>query len=117
MADLNTCTFTGHLTDNAQSRVTTTGSQVTNFKFACNTGWGDYASTLFITGQIWGKNGESLLPYLLKGKHIGASGELKEESWTDQAGIKRTKLVLNNAKVILMPDKHQVTEVQPEMSF
>lgn len=84
MADINQFTFTGHLASDAAVRNTSTGKQVLTFTVAVNTGFGQYAKTLFIKVQQWGAKSANLVPYLKKGTLIGASGELSTTEWTSQ---------------------------------
>lgn len=38
---------------------------------------------------MFGKRGESVLPYLKKGQLVGVSGEFSAREWTDKEGQKR----------------------------
>ncbi len=66
MADLNVCCFTGRLTRDAEKKVLPTGTSLVEFVLAVNTGWGDYKKSLFITCNVWGKNGDNIYSYLKK---------------------------------------------------
>lgn len=41
---------------------------------------------------MFGKRGESVLPYLLKGQLVGVSGEVNNREWQDKEGQKRMSL-------------------------
>lgn len=41
---------------------------------------------------MFGKRGESVLPYLNKGQLVGVSGEMAAREWQDKEGQKRTSI-------------------------
>lgn len=103
MADLNNVSFTGRLTKDAVKKVLPTGTGLVTFSLANNTGWGDYAKVLYLECNLWGKQGESLLKYLLKGKQVAVSGTLELQKWTSaQDGTEKQKNVINCRDVILL---------------
>ena len=103
MADLNNVSFTGHLTRDADQKVLPTGTELVAFDIANNTGWGDYAKTLYLTCNLWGKQGKSLKQYLTKGQAVAVSGSLELQKWTsNQDGLEKQKLVINARDVILL---------------
>jgi single-strand DNA-binding protein len=103
--DFNNCSFTGRLTENAEMRTLPTGKTVVVFNIANNTGYGDYEKVLFITVQLWGKTGDKLCEYLVKGKAIAISGNLEVQKWTSQKdGTDHFKLVLNSSDIVLLSD-------------
>ena len=78
MADLNSCSFTGRLTKDAEVvTVGAKGTQITKFSMANNTGFGTYARTNFFNVQIWGKAGVAVSQYLTKGKQVAVTGVLE----------------------------------------
>lgn len=95
MADLNHVILIGRLTRDAELKYTTNGQAVCKFSIAVNrrkkTGdqWEDVAN--FFDIVVWGKQGESLKQYLVKGKMVGVDGELRQDSW-EQDGQKRSKV-------------------------
>lgn len=118
MSDINNCTFTGHLTEDAVSKFTSNGTAVVTFNMANNRGWGDKKKTLFLAVNVWGKRGESLKQYLTKGTLIGVTGELSLNKWTSQSdGLERTKIVVDSTDIILFPRKQNSTSEQPEVEY
>lgn len=110
MADINQFTFTGHLASDAAVRNTSTGKQVLTFTVAVNTGFGQYAKTLFIKVQQWGAKSANLVPYLKKGTLIGASGELSTTEWTSQqTGEVHNDLVVTVFSFNLLGSKRDAT--------
>lgn len=105
MADLNVCTFVGRVTKDATlDTVGSKGTQITKFSLANNTGFGEYARTNFFNVQVWGKQGASLTPYLVKGKQVAVSGTLENQKWTGNDGVSHDSWTLTANSVTLLAD-------------
>jgi single-strand DNA-binding protein len=95
MADLNHVVLIGRLTREAELKYTAGGQAVCKFSIAVNRRkkngdqWEDEAN--FFDIVVWGRQGESLHPYLVKGKMVGVDGELRQDRWT-QDGQNRSKV-------------------------
>jgi len=95
MADLNHVVLIGRLTREAELKYTAGGQAVCKFSIAVNRRkksgdqWEDEAN--FFDIVVWGRQGESLHPYLLKGKMVGVDGELRQDRW-QQDGQNRSKI-------------------------
>jgi len=95
MADLNHAVLIGRLTRDAELKYTSSGQAVCKFSIAVNRRkkngdqWEDEAN--FFDIVIWGRQGESLHQYLLKGKMVGVDGELRQDRW-QQDGQNRSKV-------------------------
>ncbi|MCL2208605.1 MAG: single-stranded DNA-binding protein [Treponema sp.] len=95
MADLNHVTLIGRLTRDAELKYTSGGQAVCKFSIAVNRRkkngdqWEDEAN--FFDIVVWGRQGESLHPYLVKGKMVGVDGELRQDRW-QQDGQNRSKV-------------------------
>lgn len=89
---MNVFTFTGNLGGNAEQRYTQSGDSVVSFSVAVKAGFGDKASTTWVRCTMFGKRGESVLPYLNKGQLVGVSGEFSAREWDDKQGQKRTSI-------------------------
>ncbi|MDR1287409.1 MAG: single-stranded DNA-binding protein [Treponema sp.] len=105
MADLNHVTLIGRLTRDAELKYTSGGQAVCKFSIAVNRRrkngdqWEDEPS--FFDIVLWGRQGESLNQYLVKGKMIGIEGELRQDRW-QQDGQNRSKveIVANNLQLL-----------------
>jgi len=78
--DLNCCHFTGRLIADCEQSFTQSGTSCLKFKIAVNKTWKDKSgekkeSAQFVPITAWGKLGESLSSYLLKGKQVRVTGE------------------------------------------
>ena len=95
MADINHVVLVGRLTREAELKYTATGQAVCKFSIAVNRRrkngdqWEDEAN--FFDVVVWGRQGESLHPYLVKGKMVGVDGELRQDRW-QQDGQNRSKV-------------------------
>jgi len=95
MADINQVILIGRLTRDAELKHTSSGQAVCKFSIAVNrrrkTGdtWEDEAN--FFDIVLWGKQGENLHSYLVKGKMVGVNGELRQDRW-QQDGQNRSKV-------------------------
>lgn len=54
----------------AEQRYTPKGDSVVSFRVACNSGYGDRERTEWFGCSIFGRRGESVLPYLKKGTFL-----------------------------------------------
>lgn len=89
---MNVWNFTGNLGRDAEQRHTAGGDSVVNFTIAVKSGFGDKAVTTWANCTIWGKRGESVLPYLLKGQLVGVSGEVTLREYDAKDGGKGKSL-------------------------
>ena len=95
MADLNHVVLIGRLTRDCELKYTAGGQAVCKFSIAVNRRkkngdqWEDEAN--FFDIVVWGRQGESLHPYLVKGKMVGVDGELRQDRW-QQDGQNRSKV-------------------------
>lgn len=89
---MNIWSFTGNLGGDAEQRHTAGGDSVVSFSVGVKSGFGEKASTTWAKCSMFGKRGESVLPYLLKGQLVGVSGEVNNREWQDKEGQKRMSL-------------------------
>jgi single-strand DNA-binding protein len=106
MADINQATLIGRLTRDAELKYTAGGVAVVKFAVAVNRKvkrgdeWTDEASFFDIT--IWGKQGEAINQYLVKGKQVGINGELRQERWQDNQGNNRSRIEIIASDIQLL---------------
>ena len=94
MNDINSCSFTGNLTRDAELKYTNTGTAICNFSLAVNEKYGDKDYASYFDFTIWGKFAEAVNQYLLKGLPIAVTAKAKQERW-EQDGNKRSKVKYN----------------------
>jgi single-strand DNA-binding protein len=87
---MNNLNFTGRIGKDCETRFTSEGDPITSFTAAMDSGYGDKKITTWLNCSMFGKRGESVAPYLLKGTQIAVSGEFTCREYTDKSGNKRT---------------------------
>ena len=95
MVDVNHVVLIGRLTRDAELKSLASGQTVCKFSIAVNRrrkngdNWEDEPN--FFDIVVWGRQGESLHQYLVKGKMICVDGELRQDRW-QQDGQNRSKV-------------------------
>ena len=113
MSDVNVCTFVGRCTRDAETTVVgSKGTSLTKWAIANNTGFGQYEKTNFFNCQMWGKQGESLKQYLVKGKQIAVVGTLENQKWTGNDGQQHDSWTLTVSQVTLLADSRNAVQDQ-----
>lgn len=89
-------TATGNLTADPELRFTPAGKAVANFTVACNKkrkteagGWEDVASC-FLNCTVWDRDAEAVAEELRRGSQVTVVGALKQRTYDDRDGNKRT---------------------------
>ncbi len=105
MADINHVVLVGRLTRDAELRYTPSGTAVCNFAVAVNRRrkngdeWSEEVS--FFDIVLWGRQGESLNQYLIKGKQVAIDGELRQNRWEQDGQTRsRIEIVANNLQLL-----------------
>jgi len=105
MADVNHVLLIGRLTRDAELKYTSGGQAVCKFAIAVNRRkksgdqWVEEAS--FFDIVLWGRSGETLNQYLVKGKQVAVEGELHQNRW-EQDGQARSKVEIMAVNVQLL---------------
>lgn len=97
MAGETLITIVGNLVDNPELRFTPTGDAVTNFRVASTprvydrdtAEWSD-GETLFLTCTVWRQYAENVAESLVRGNRVIVHGRLKQRSYENTEGEKRT---------------------------
>jgi single-strand DNA-binding protein len=98
---MNVFTFSGNIGSDAEQRATKAGTAVVSFSVAVKSGYGERESTIWVKCSLFGKRGESLLPYLIKGQQVVVSGEASLNTWEGKEPS-RTDLEVNVNGVTLV---------------
>ena len=105
MADINHVVLVGRLTRDAELKYTAGGQAVCKFSIAINRRrkegdvWKDEPNYFDIV--VWGRQGEAVSQYLLKGKSVGVDGELRQDRWQqDGQNRSRIEIVANNIQLL-----------------
>lgn len=89
---MNSLNFTGGLSRNAEIKYTAGGDAITSFGVALSSGYGDKKVTTWLNATIFGKRGEALAPYLLKGSQVAIVGEFTARPYTNKDGAEKLSL-------------------------
>ncbi|MER6232558.1 single-stranded DNA-binding protein [Streptomyces sp. NPDC001616] len=97
MAGETVITVVGNLVDDPELRFTPSGSAVAKFRIASTSRtldrqtneWKD-GDSLFLTCQVWRQAAENVAESLIRGTRVIAQGRLKQRSYEDREGVKRT---------------------------
>jgi len=93
---LNLSLIEGHLTRDPELFYTKAGNALCKFDIAVNSftknGDENKQETTFLSVTTWNKVAESTATYLKKGSLIRVKGRLKQQSWEDKEGNKRSKI-------------------------
>jgi single-strand DNA-binding protein len=115
MADINHVVLTGRLTRDAEVKYTTDGQGVCKFSVAVNRRrkqeeqWVDEAD--FFDVLVWGRQGETLSQYLVKGKLVGIDGTLRQDRW-EQGGQSRSKVEVVATNLQLLGGREDVEHTE-----
>jgi len=110
MADMSVAIIVGRLTREAELKYTNSGQALLKFAVATSTRrkkgdqWIDEPS--FWDVELWGKQGESLNPYLNKGKLVAVEGSMRQDRW-EKEGVQHMKVVVNANSVQLLGSNEQ----------
>lgn len=112
MNGFNKVMLMGHLTRDPQIKYLPNQSAITEFGLACNRHYKtqngeEKEETLFVDCTAFGRQGETIHKYCLKGKPLFIEGRLKLDSWTDKTtGGKRSKIsvVVETFQFLSVPD-------------
>lgn len=118
--DLNQCNFIGRLGKPPEVRYSSSGDAITNFSIAIGSQWKDKSgekqeSTEWINCVAFGKLGEIVGQYLVKGSHVYVSGRMKTEKYQGKDGQDRysTKIIASEMKM-LGSKSQEATSHEPE---
>lgn len=112
MADVNKWIGIGRLVRDGELKYLSSGSPVLNFSIAVNSKkkqgeqWVDEAS--FLDVVLYGKQGESVNTYMVKGKQVAIEGRLHQARW-EQDGQNRSKIEIVADNVQLLGGGNQQT--------
>lgn len=120
MNDLNSFFCVCRLTRDPELRYTPNQKATAKFGIAINRSYRNTAgeeikAPLFINVVTWGKVAESCANYIHKGSKVAISGELKSNTWEDDAGNKRVNFEINAQIVQFLDSRPQGQQVQQDI--
>lgn len=100
--DTNTIVLAGNLVRDPESITTKNGKTIVKFSVANNRGFGEFKTTNFINCTSFGKLGEIILKYCVKGKKVNVTGELRQNTYTNKDGKKVSTFEIRANEIALM---------------
>lgn len=116
---MNVWTIYGNLARDAEQRFTQGGESIVSFSIPAKSGFGKNESIAWVKCTMFGKRGESILPYLTKGASVVVSGEFYKHEWTTKDGESRTDIGMRVQQLTLAgraKPKADTPEVSEEAS-
>lgn len=107
MGTVNKWIGIGYLGRDVEMRNTPSGAVVGTLSLGCTENWTDRGGqkqekTEWVRVVVWGKQADSLQPYLIKGKLIYVEGRLQTRQWDDKDGNKRYTTEIKADRVVLL---------------
>lgn len=114
MSDMNYFHVIGRLTTAADLSHTQSGQARLKFSIAVNKRIkkdNQYVNKAnFFNCVMWGAYAETMSQYMTKGKQIAVSGELSQDQWTDNAGVKHNGVTFVANDLQLLSDPRGITK-------
>lgn len=104
---MNVFTCTTRLYKDAEQRFTKNGDSIVSFRGAVDSGFGQNKKSSWLKFNLWGKRGDSLLPYLKDKTQVVVSGEFSNEEYTDKDGNKRTSAEIRVNELTLVGGRQE----------
>ena len=116
MPSYNKVILMGNLTRDPEMKFLPSGESVTSFGLAMNEQYNDKEtgekkqSVNFVEIEAWGKQGEVVNEYLVKGSPIFLEGSLKYSSWETEGGEKRSRIKVRLNRFQFIGSKNNGTD-------
>lgn len=107
---MNAWNFVGNLGKDAETRYLQSGDPVVSFSVGVKAGYGDKATTTWARCSMFGKRGEAVAPYLVKGQQVAISGEASLREYTDKQGQQRASLEVRVNDLTLVGGKREAQQ-------
>jgi len=94
---MNNVTLIGRIGNAPELRYTPNNTAVCTFSIALSERWKDNSGdmqerTSWVDCEAWSKTADAINQYFAKGQRIGITGSLRQDTWTDKDGNKRSRL-------------------------
>ena len=105
---MNSITICGQLGKDSEVKFLQSGDAICNFSIADSQG--KDKPTIWWNCALFGKRGESLSKYLLKGQSVTVVGSVSEREWVDKEGNKRKQFDVRVNEVALQGGKKETSQ-------
>ena len=113
MAANNSVNLVGRLTRDPELQKTTSGLSVVNFTLAVDRSSKDKGCN-FINCTAYQKNAENICLYCSKGKMIAVEGSIEVQSYKDNAGNNRSKVIVNVVSTKFLQSRDDQTQTNTQ---
>jgi len=103
-------TAAGRLGRDAELRTTQSGTAVCKFTVACDQGFGDRKTTIWVQCVVFGDRANKLSQYLVKGLAVTVMGEAKPVFWKKSDGEPGGAIEIICDKVVLQSKSERTNE-------
>jgi len=118
MKNINQVTLTGVLGKPPEVRYFPSGTAVASLSLAVeeNRKKGDRweKQTTWVNVKVWGLNAQALEQTATKGTKIIVAGKLRQESWKTLDGSPRSKLYVEAAMAVIVPESKETLAAGPD---
>lgn len=111
---MNSITVAGTLGRDAEVKHLANGDAIASFSVADSQG--KEKATIWWSCSLFGKRGESLAPYLVKGQAVTVSGNVSEREWQDKDGQKRKSMDIRVNDVALQGGRKDAAPATPRQA-
>ncbi len=115
---MNSISIIGRIGKDIDLKYVASGSAIANFSIAVNQDYkkqtGEQVKkTSWFDIVAFGKTGENLNKFFSKGSMIGITGELEQQTWQDQNGANRSKIIIKMLSFTFIDKKSDNTNNVP----
>ncbi len=120
--DLNRVTIIGRLTRDPELRQINTGTSLCRFSIANNRNFSQNGEkkeeVSFFNCTAWGRQAEIIQQYCQRGKQVAIEGRLRQNSWQDSDGKKKSsvEIVVEQLQLLGSPSGPNNTQPMQEVS-
>ncbi|MBQ3298603.1 MAG: single-stranded DNA-binding protein [Bacilli bacterium] len=111
---MNKVHLIGRLVDNPVLRYTTNKTPVASYTIAINSGYGEKQETDYINTTTWGKSGEFVNKYFVKGQPIAVIGRLKNKNY-ESNGVKHYGMEVVTEEIEFVGTKKEDTKIETKI--
>ncbi len=105
---MNNITIAGNLVRDCEIKRLPNGDSLAAFSVADS--MGRDKPVIWWNCELWGKRGDALAQYLVKGQSVAVSGTIVEQEWADKDGNKRKAMKLRVSDVALQGGRKESSE-------
>lgn len=111
---VNVVIFEGNLTRDPELKYIQAGKAVVQVTLAANEKFGERETVTFVDVTFWEKTAEIVAEYAVKGSKMTVEGRLKQDTWEDKDGNKRSKVCITATRMHLGAKPNSAKKDEPQ---